>query len=873
MKEVNFKQKLYTLSTSFIEDGGVVPYSSMRTFNNMRYFRILGIARDDKTFDGLDGVLNLVRGMTIEGIEIQFILLGDSYFTYVLVGTTDNYFDILKKMYVATYDGIEIADVNENFVKNKLRKCSYGGVVCGYPSISEEEITHLRSNISDTLNRGMAGDSWCFCISARAVQSQQTEELCQVIRDELQVVVPFVRKSISGQGLSENEQTEKIDYDAKEYQEKLECLLQKMNYARLDGGWCTSTFFATNSVYATQKMGGIIRSEIGGINSTPFNLKVVYFEQIDINRGIGLFQENLMHQQRSFIMEGMPEGEEPYAYFAKKYQFFLGSREMAKITILPKHETPGFYINKPMRFDCSPRRMEDEFEIGSIVHNGNVLANVPYALSINSLTKHCLINGITGGGKSNTSKYLLSTLYEEFQIPFLVIESAKQEYYELGRIIKNGSLAVFTLGYEGQNSVGYRINPFERIGSVSLQTHIDYLLAAFKASFEMVPPMPYILEASVYSVYKDYGWDVLADRNVKGKNDYPMLEDLYYKIEIVADEYGYGGELKSNIVSALQARIGSLRIGGKGAMLNTPWSYPVNQLLSIPTVLELDAIGDDDVKAFVISIIMVQLYEYRKSEMKNDTKKGLQHVLLIEEAHRLLKNVATTSEASTQAKAVEFFCNMLAEIRSYGQGIFVSDQMPTKLATDVLKNTNLKICHRIVTQEDRELLGTAMNMEEEQIEAISMFKTGYAAVYSEGDSSPMLVKLPLMKDKVSKTRNQILAESSKITKQFLPQVSIKKGNSIACSLCSNCKYKMKTEQLLEDEVIPDDFLEKVQDLFSKCDSVNAEILEALFEVLEKKYLRRPMLSDEKLCFINLYEGRFATSDAYLRKAFQELIGR
>ena len=57
----------------------------------------------------------------------------------------------------------------------------------------------------------------------------------------------------------------------------------------------------------------------------------------------------------------------------------------------------------------------------------------------------------------------------------------------------------------------------ERIGNVSLQTHIDYLLAAFKASFEMVPPMPYILEASVYSVYKDYGWDVLADKNVRGR--------------------------------------------------------------------------------------------------------------------------------------------------------------------------------------------------------------------------------------------------------------------------------------------------------------------------------------------------------------------
>lgn len=147
------------------------------------------------------------------------------------------------------------------------------------------------------------------------------------------------------------------------------------------------------------------------------------------------------------------------------------------------------------------------------------------------------------------------------------------------------------------------------------------------------------------------------------------------------------------------------------------------------------------------SMILVQVYEFRKSQLGNVTKKGLSHVLLIEEAHRLLKNVSTSQGgegANPQGKAVEFFCNMLAEIRSYGQGFLISDQMPTKLAPDVLKNTNLKICHRIVTKEDRELLGSSMNMTSDQVESISMFNTGYAAIYSEGDSRPQLVKLPLI---------------------------------------------------------------------------------------------------------------------------------
>ena len=35
------------------------------------------------------------------------------------------------------------------------------------------------------------------------------------------------------------------------------------------------------------------------------------------------------------------------------------------------------------------------------------------------------------------------------------------------------------------------------------------------------------------------------------------------------------------------------------------------------------------------------------------------------------------------------------------KGFLIADQVPTKLAPDTLKNTNLKIVHRIVMKEDR----------------------------------------------------------------------------------------------------------------------------------------------------------------------------
>lgn len=217
------------------------------------------------------------------------------------------------------------------------------------------------------------------------------------------------------------------------------------------------------------------------------------------------------------------------------------------------------------------------------------------------------------------------------------------------------SLLLFTLGSEEPGrSIRYRINPFEVVGTVSLQTHIDYPLSTFKAAFELYPPMPYVLETSVYEVYRDCGWDIVTNTNTLGLKDYSTLTDLYRKIDVETDSLGYHQEAKENTKAALKARINSLRIGGKGAMMDTRYSVPIEKLLSTPAVLELENLGDDDTKAFVIGMLLVQLYEYRKSTHHSGQAK-LTHLLMIEEAHRLLKRVPEGGEGGNpRAKSVEF---------------------------------------------------------------------------------------------------------------------------------------------------------------------------------------------------------------------------
>jgi hypothetical protein len=279
-------------------------------------------------------------------------------------------------------------------------------------------------------------------------------------------------------------------------------------------------------------------------------------------------------------------------------------------------------------------------------------------------------------------------------------------------------------------------------------------------------------------------------------------------------------------------------------MLNTQKSFPLEELLSRPVVLELEDIGDDETKSFVIGILLVQLYEYRKTQMSKGAKQ-LSHILMVEEAHRLLKNVTAGGEGNNSAaKSVEFFCNMLAEIRTYGQGIIIADQIPTKIAPDSIKNTNLKIVHRTVAQEDRETIGHAMNMTDEQIEYLSSLKRGFAAVYAEGDSKPKCVKLPLVTSFYDKNRDEVLRETKKIIRDVADGYDANITYHAGCTFCEHrCRYRKATEEYIKDHVSAAKVNEKMTAAKHRPSSLNAFLSSRLMDGLRHEN------DFEKICIL------------------------
>lgn len=430
---------------------------------------------------------------------------------------------------------------------------------------------------------------------------------------------------------------------------------------------------------------------------------------------------------------------------------------------------PAFGINLGVGFGSLAKTLT----LGRILDKGNE-TNQSYRMLQANLTKHLAVFGLTGSGKTNSIHHLLRQLWKNEHVPFLVIEPAKAEYRALATMDEfRDDLLVISAGIDRTATCPLRLNPFDfepgmdtDANRVHVLTHIDRLKATFNASFPMYASMPYILEEAILEVYRERGWDLGRSENRfvdvynQDFRDYlPTLRDLYWKVTEVVRRKGYYQEQQMNIEAALKARLSSLLVGAKGTMLETPRSLPSKDIFERPVIIELENLGDDDEKAFLMGLIVSRLYEWRKATFSNSSTQALRHVLVIEEAHRLLANIPDTSanmEASNpRGKAVSAFVDMLSEIRAYGEGVMVVDQLPSRVSPNIVKGTGAKIVHRLLAVDDRENVGGTMGLTDEQIADLSLLRTGQCVVSQDGDLKAFQVLVPKCEEHESRAGGEL----------------------------------------------------------------------------------------------------------------------
>jgi len=439
--------------------------------------------------------------------------------------------------------------------------------------------------------------------------------------------------------------------------------------------------------------------------------------------------------------------------------FYASSRLVAALVRPPAREVPGIRFVLRPDFDVTPEAVVDSAAEGSgtagtsrpvplgTVLDWNRLPAGELALSQASLNRHAFVCGATGAGKSQTVRGLLEAATVR-GIPWLVVEPAKAEYRLMAARLPGTEVIRIRPGDLADPPAG--INPLEPApgpdgARFPLQTHADLVRALFLAAFEADEPFPQVLAAALTRCYENAGWDMVTGEPARPGllPAYPSLEDLQATAIEIVEEIGYGREITDNVRGFVTVRISSLRLGTTGRFLQGGHPLDFGRLLKANVVFEIEDVGDDRDKAFLMGTVLIRLAEHLRLRQRAEGAAAprLRHLSVFEEAHRLLRQPRGQT-GGPAAHAVEMFAGLLAEIRAYGEGLIIAEQIPAKLVPDVIKNTAIKIVHRLPAADDRQAVGATMNLTDDQSAYLVTLAPGEAAVFTDGMDYPVLTRMP-----------------------------------------------------------------------------------------------------------------------------------
>ena len=566
----------------------------------------------------------------------------------------------------------------------------------------------------------------------------------------------------SGESISSNIVNKQIEAVA----EHLFYHSKRLETGKALGCWSVGVYLMAENRQDIQGASMQLKSITSGQESIFEPIRVHHIEDVlgnNVPQTLGSFNSPIIR-----VKDSLGRGfEHPLGRHYSDLRTVLTTKELSYFVNFPLRSVPGISV-----VDSSPEFCLNEPEnesSGSTIHLGKLLyggsaTNIDFSLSADLLAKHTLLSGINGTGKTNTVQAVLEGLG---MTPFLVIEPAKTEYVDwaIEHNAKHPERPVKIFipscnnyrNRQTQETItidNLKLNPFEPVWiqdnqTPNVLTHIDRLKSTFASAFPMYDILPVLLEDLVYALYQTRSTNWIGkDANPQfGITLPPTLTGMAMLVDKVIEAHGYEKRVADNMKACLNTRIASLRRGWKKEMLDTLYSTPWHEIFDKSCVINLSYVGDDLDKSFFMSVILQLLYEYRAAQAEagkiDFNSNSCRHLTVIEEAHRVMQKCDKVDEP--QYKTAMMFSNMLSEIRAYGEGMFLVDQVPTRLIADAIKNTNTKIIHRLVSEDDSKAVAEAMGLSKEQRVIIPKLLVGQCIVSTSLSTDKYWIKVNKMK--------------------------------------------------------------------------------------------------------------------------------
>ena len=471
---------------------------------------------------------------------------------------------------------------------------------------------------------------------------------------------------------------------------------------------------------------------------------------------------------------------------------------------VPTKSVIGLPVIEHAEFGRNVHSASDPLVLGRLYHMGQE-EQITVPLSVHSLASHTFITGSTGAGKSNTVYHLLDELDRQ-KVNFLVIEPAKGEY----KNVFGGRKNVSVYGTNAKKAPLLRLNPFSFPEDTHVLEHIDRLVEIFNACWPMYAAMPAVLKDAVERVYINCGWSLTDSTNVMNK--FPTFADLKEVLPAVVQESNYSADTQSDYIGALVTRVKSLTNGINGQIFCSNNEIPAAKLFDENVIVDLSRVGSMETKSLLMGVLVLKLQEHRMAS--GDMNANLRHVTVMEEAHNLLRRTSdmqSQESSNLQGKSVEMIANAIAEMRTYGEGFIIADQAPGLMDPAVIRNTNTKIIMRLPDESDRELVGKAASLNDDQIVELAKLPLGVAAVYQNDWLEPVLCKIDHFEDEQEYTytapsKQNVDAIAEMICKYLLSDISkplelndedVDKLNNWISSLHIDTDMKKELQKLIE----------------------------------------------------------------------------
>ena len=459
-----------------------------------------------------------------------------------------------------------------------------------------------------------------------------------------------------------------------------------------------------------------------------------------------------------------------------------------------------------------------------------------FYLSLDDLTQHMFITGITGSGKSNfLQSFLLELTKKHNEIPFLLTEF-KGEYYHLQTQIKD-----MLILKPGEN---FNINIFDPEGS-NPSIHAERVFKIFESgglleNIEYSPQMEKVFIDILKAIIKNpklrnWGSFETASREVLKESKDPFLK---------------------NSITAVQNRIRRYYTGSLKRIFKSNSIYKVKDLFEHKVLLDLHSIidlgGEKEDALFFLNMILKYLWDKNIEKGSRDYK-GIQHITIIEDAQYY-----APQELSSKTKLTSYLEDIALLLRGTGECLITLATRPN-ISKEILNNAGVLVCFQIHMH--KEFMQELLNLREGQLNYLSELQKGQCIVRVNSIEKPFLLqnryieRYWLTNDEILENNKKIIGNNilkmgksvdDKLEKKVDNNIEEKKMKNLRLKRLRNKEDNIHTNNILEGEIALCNFCgNEIYGRDGYCSNCSTTLKEEDKEIIEFKDFCRSILEKQR----------------------------